>query len=403
MVIAAACLVGLLLGVVVTLAISRRAAATATPVGEELLPTGTVTPARDRLQVVATDTTYELSLDKQWLMTFEPVAQSDLPARAPLATTYAAMLASLLDNPQIAEVLTGGRYVLAKVPDVIRDGGRWMTSADGVTKAVALAPDTRRIAALPTLVTGGAAAGTAAVFWPAVIGVAAAALAQQQLSSALAGFHRRLLGIENRLRDADLGVVRGAQRLVDQVAEFGPPHLWPEQLRFELAVRRAALDPVCFAQLREAERLIDEGRLSGTDRERLERGVGTLVEATLVRAQLDLATTMILLDGGDAPFGLERLGAAQEEFARDLGALHELVEAALPEAPLGRIRHPDTSRTISTLEGLHDELTAIHVGLHTDRDLVLSMPDGETLTIEVTEPLALTQSDSEPSPEEPPV
>lgn len=109
------------------------------------------------------------------------------------------------------------------------------------------------------------------------------------------------------------------------------------ELRFELAVRRAALDPVCFAQRREVERLVaamlkNGEKFVGLDRERrnqLLQETQVLGLATMVKAQLDYTTTMVLLDCEAAPFGLERLERTSESFVDDMGGLSSSLQAAI--------------------------------------------------------------------------
>ena len=94
-------------------------------------------------------------------------------------------------------------------------------------------------------------------------------------------------------------------------------------MRVELAVRRAALDPVCYAQRREVEALVSAMlervrsslALIRERRDQLLQETQVLGLATMVKAQLDYTTTMVLLDCEAAPFGLERLGSRRRRLS----------------------------------------------------------------------------------------
>src|SRR5690606_900442 len=120
-----------------------------------------------------------------------------------------------------------------------------------------LPANTNDLAAMLNLAVGGTAALSATALGPAIAGVAAAAYAHHVLTAAMDRVEVRLDAIEDRLRNADRGVIEGARQLADEMTDWGPPHLWPQQLRFELAIRRAALDPVCYVQRKVVEQLID--------------------------------------------------------------------------------------------------------------------------------------------------
>lgn len=356
----------------------------------ELVHLGAASPptnesSRNQMEVVANGQSFELRLSDKALMQLEPIRYEMLPSRTALSGTYAQWLGALLDNPRVLEFIAGQRWVLAKVPDAIRQGGSWMASGDTL-KAVARAPGSSQFAGIADLVGGGAALGTAAALGPAVIGAVAVAYAHHRIEAAVQKVDSRLRDLDRRFRDADMGVITGGRRLVEEMAEWGPPHLWPQQLRFELAVRRAALDPVCFAQRREVERLVaamlkNGEKFVGLDRERrdqLLQETQVLGLATMVKAQLDYTTTMVLLDCEAAPFGLERLERTSESFVDDMGGLSSSLQAAIDGkrpniiAPRAYRRSRATEPAVGHLLGELARVTEA-VGRADDTTLVLSI------------------------------
>jgi len=366
----------------------------------------TVSTARREFAVVPTGAAYELRLSNMPLLEMTPISYDELPARTRVSSTYAEWIGSLLDNPRVLEFIAGQRWVLAKVPDAIRQGGTWMKSGETL-KAVARGPGTSQFGGIADLVGTGAALGTVTALGPAVIGAAAAAYAHHQINSAVQNVHVRLVQMDRRFRDADMGVITGGRRLVEDMAEWGPPHLWPQQLRYELAVRRAALDPVCFAQQREVERLVGEMLKKGEtfvgldaqDRDRLQQETAVLGLATMVKAQLDFTTTMVLLDCEAAPFGLERLALTSQTFAHemnDLGAsLQAAIEGRRPRlvAPRSYLR---AKATAPAIEYLLEEIGRVtsSVGEPGQAELVLTV--GSAGELEAAVPLDLDAPGAEP-------
>jgi hypothetical protein len=232
-----------------------------------------------------------------------------------------------------------------------------------------------------------------------------AAYAHQQIAAGIQRVEEGIQAIDRRLQAGDLGVVDGSRRLLVEMEEWGPPHRWPDQLRTELAVRRASLDPVCFAQRAAVEHLVasmlKDGQkfrgLDAEDRATLERSMEILTVATLTRAQITLATTMILLDSEDAPFGLERLNHLTSEFVEEL----ELLAAALQTALDGKRPHlvarafdripmrrklESTERVVGELlETLRD--VAGGVGGAEETEVLLAIEDGSIVV--ATPPLEL--------------
>ena len=203
-----------------------------------------------------------------------------------------------------------------------------------------------------------------------MIGAVAVAYAHHRVEAAVQKVDARLRDMDRRFRDADMGVITGGRRLVEEMAEWGPPHLWPQQLRFELAVRRAALDPVCFAQRREVERLVaamlkNGEKFIGLDRERrdqLLQETQVLGLATMVKAQLDYTTTMVLLDCEAAPFGLERLERTSESFVDEMRGLGSSLQAAIEGKRPSIIAHRAYRRSRATepaVGHLLDELARV--------------------------------------------
>lgn len=100
----------------------------------ELVHLGAASPptnegSRNQMEVVATGQSFELRLSDKALMQLEPIRYEMLPSRTALSGTYAQWLGALLDNPRVLEFIAGPRWVLAKVPDAIRQGGYWMALA----------------------------------------------------------------------------------------------------------------------------------------------------------------------------------------------------------------------------------------------------------------------------------
>jgi hypothetical protein len=380
----------------------------------ELAPVEAASPpanpnSRNQMEIVAVGPSFELRLADKALMQLEPIRADLVPKSEPLSGTYAQWLGALLDNPRVLEFIAGQRWVLAKVPDAIRQGGSWMVSGDTL-KAVARAPGSSQFAGIADLVGEGAALGSAAALGPAVIGAVAVAYAHHRIEAAVAKVDERLRHMDRRFRDADMGAIAGGRRLVEEMAEWGPPHLWPQQLRFELAVRRAALDPVCFAQKREVEGLVtamlkNGEKFVGLDRERrnqLLQETQVLGLASMVKAQLDYTTTMVLLDCEAAPFGLERLELTSQSFVEDMGTLAASLQAAI-DGKRPNILAPRTWRrsraTEPAVSHLLAELARVTdaVGSADDTTLVLSVNAAGEL--EAAVPVDATESEAEAPPE----
>ncbi len=381
-------------------------------VGRGLVPLDqSTTPAvqnpRNELQVVSAGPAYELRLADTPLMRLDPIRYEDLPERTKLSGTYATWIGALLDNPRVLEFIAGQRWVLAKVPDAIRQGGAWMKSGDTL-KAVARAPSGSQFAAIADLVGGGAALGTVAALGPAVIGAVAVAYAHHQIEAAVQRVDVRIQEMDRRFRDADMGVITGGRRLVEEMAEWGPPHLWPQQLRYELAVRRAALDPVCFAQRREVERLVAEmvkreETFVGLDperRERLQQSIEVLGLATMVKTQLDYTTTMILLDCEAAPFGLDRLALTSQTFADEMNALGTSLQAAI-EGRRPKIIAPRAYRrsraTAPAVEHLLGEIGRVTDSLGDSRETMLVLSIGPAGELEAAVPVETDPPEDDPA------
>ena len=352
--------------------------------------------ARDGLKVVPGDQGSELRLGDVPLMSLERWTPSGADELQPIEGTFAAWIGTMLDNPRVLEYIAGERWVLAKVPQAIRDGGTWMNSG-GIPKAIALEPGSNVFAAIPQLVRGGAVMGTAAALGPAIIGGVAVAYAHHEITAGIERIEQRISGLERRMQAADLGIIDGSRRLLQEMEEWGPPHRWPEQLRWELAVRRAALDPVCFTQRANVDRLLSamlkDGKkfvgLKEEERAELERSLEALSLATMTRAQIGFATTMVLLDSADAPFGLARLSRLTEEFVGELSAIVDDLQAALDGERPGRIgswknrltlahsrRHVPTEQVVTQLI---EDLAAVAAAVDgaSGSTLVLSVEDGE--------------------------
>jgi hypothetical protein len=107
-----------------------------------------VEAARDRLEIVEGGDVVELRLDGSRLMTLEAMPVDVAGALVPLNGAYAEMLGSLLSNNRLLEFVAGQRWVLARVPDALRQGGAWMTTAEGATKAIAIGAGSSQIAAI---------------------------------------------------------------------------------------------------------------------------------------------------------------------------------------------------------------------------------------------------------------
>lgn len=386
---------------VLFLAMSTRRGQSSTPGNEPagLVPStpSSVEPsALEGLKIVRRDDHSELVLGDQALMSLERWTPSADVQLEVISGTFAAWIGTMLDNPRVLEYIAGERWVLAKVPQAIRDGGKWMSSG-GVQKAVALQPDSHLWAAIPQLVRGGAAVGGAAVLGPAIIGGVAIAYAHQQITDGIQRVEARINDLDRRMQASDLGIIDGSRRLLREMEEWGPPHSWPEQLRWELAVRRAALDPVCFVQRARVDQLLAAMSKDGTkfvglgaeERAELEHSLEVLSLATMTRAQIGFATTMVLLDSADAPFGLERLSRLTEDFVSEMNLLVEDLQAVLDGERPGRIvsltkrltlihrrKVAPTERVVAKLlDDLVEVAAAVDGGA--DSTLVFSVQDGE--------------------------
>jgi hypothetical protein len=350
----------------------------------------------------------ELRLNGQALLSFDLASEISVAQRKRTSLPYAVFFGKLIEQPGVLEVLSGGRFVVARVPEGIRKGTTaFRTSKDGVTKAVEISKKTGQVTSHLNLVGGGAAVGAAAVFAPAIIASAATAQAQHRIEAAIEDLQVTLDEMGERLRDADLGVVLGARELLAEVGEWGPAHLWPEQLKWELAVRRAALDPVWYTLRRELERTVDRMVKNGTkfvglhneEHDELRRKAYELTLALLVRAQLDYSTALVLVDSEDAPFGLERLDRIEALFREDLQSLQAMFESAINGSRPLRLTNASrrAKRTEAHVQGVIEYLVERISDLENSADdsLVLSLaPDGailvEVLSASATETAAIT-------------
>ncbi len=352
--------------------------------------------ARANLAVVEHDDCADLLLGDVRLLSLEPWAPEPASQIVPITGTFSTWIGSMLDNPRVLEYIAGERWVLAKVPQAIRDGGEWMVSK-GTPKAVARQPGSSQWAAIPELVRGGASTGTAAALGPAIIGAVAVAYAHHEITAGLDRIEGRVKDLEGRLQAADLGIIEGSRRLLREMEEWGTPHRWPEQLLLELAVRRVALDPVCFTQRAAFDRLAAAMRKNGKqfnglaadERAELERTLKTLSLAIMTRAQIGFATTMMLLDGVDAPFGLERLSRLTQDFVDEMTRIVDDLQTVLDGERPGRIgslrnqvlrihqrKIAPTEKVVTELLAALAEVTA-SISEEDDRSLVLSVRDGQ--------------------------
>ena len=351
---------------------------------------------RSQLEVTKRGESHELRLNGSFLMSLIAMEDAKKPTRQRIEGSYGLFLGSLLDTPSVVDFVAGQRLVLARVPDAIRQGGKWLQAADGTMKTIATQAGSTRFAAVANVVKGGTATGSAVALGPAVIGAATVAYALHKIEATLKEIHGKLDTIAYRMRDSEIGVILGARRLVLEAAERGPPHLWPDQLRFELAVRRTALDPVCFAQRRELERLVHEmtnknGTFLGLDetrRAQFANEARVLASATLVRAQLDYATTTILLDCETAPFGLDRVAAAEASFRSELSWMRTNLQAAIDGKQPSLVRLPTRRRSNKSRPLVQDALSEIielagELEENGAVELVLSVDENRSLIIEI--------------------
>lgn len=348
------------------------------PVDPSPVPT-----ARADLAITSSADHWDLRLGDQPLMSLERWHPSAGEATSAMSGTFAAWIGTMLDNPRVLEFIAGERWVLAKVPQAIRDGGKWMESG-GVAKAVARGPGTSQFGKIAELVPGGAAVGAAAALGPAIIGGAAIAYAHHEITAGLDRIENRIGDLDRRMQAADLGIIEGSRRLLREMEEWGPPHRWPEQLRWELAVRRAALDPVCFTQRATVDRLIQamlrDGEkfvgLNADQRADLQQSLEVLSLATMTRAQIGFATTMVLLDGHDAPFGLERLNRLTLDFTEEMRDIVDDLQAALDGERPGRVGELKNKITFKNRKKIAPT-EAVVADLLTDLAAVASAVDGE--------------------------
>lgn len=159
----------------------------------------------------------------------------------------------------------------------------------------------------------------------------------------------------------------------------------------ELAVRRAALDPVRHAQRRRVDRLVAEMLKGGTrfvgldqeHRHELLDAFGALSRATLVHAQLEISTVMVLLDSAHAPFGLERLEAAEARFVNEMRQLGDDLQAALDgRRPRAYVQTRTWLKARATERELQPVIAEIaravdHLGSDQDDSVVLAITVGD--------------------------
>jgi hypothetical protein len=123
-------------------------------------------------------------------------------------------------------------------------------------------------------------------------------------------------------------------------------------------------------------------------RMRIEHETSVLALATMARAQLDYATTMILQNCAAAPFGLDRLRAVERNFTMDLEA---------SRTSLGRSRDGDRrlcgrdpggtrEKTAPLVEASVDLLDALLASLSEDTESKLALSLAQNGSLELAMP-----------------
>jgi hypothetical protein len=321
-----------------------------------------------RWEVIESGSAYEVRLDQWTLLTMELIAPTDIPARQSVKGPTALLLSRLLDEEVIRQVIGGGRYVLARIPDSIVDGSaNWVRTVEGLTKGGARSVSTGTVVEWVTLVGEGAiAVGLTAALAPAVIGAIAVAYAQHRLEVALRGIRQGIDTLKAWGNEEDLGIVEAARSFMEEVSQWPSPHLWPEQLKTELAVRRTLVDGVYFKYEQRVKRHIRDLTRKGKFAD-LQEGVVdehrwallVFVNASLIRAQLEFCTTAIVLDSAFAPFGLEALLRSQERLAAQLESVSEAVSSALELGEPGWTRRLKRRRVLVAKTVLGQELERV--------------------------------------------
>lgn len=355
------------------------------------------------------------SLDT-WLIQLQPAVVSTddgerVAAAAPVGAAVASALALAL--PQLGSTVKHtGELVVRFAPAIQRglaDGSLKLMSGGAGLRAVAVSTSTGAIAGNAVVVgSAGAAAAPAAVAMLPVVLAAGAAFAatwaqQRWMERTFAGFQASLHRIETRLRDADLGRIDAAERLL---ALIGPDIMTgevPAQLRQELAIAHHEIDAIYCSRLRfiarftedldrwQEQAVKDDGRrvawtsqvakAFSDDNDPTVDELVVFFQSLLTRARTTAATAAILAADGDAAASLRTIDELQSSIRRDYYGIHNRL-SALVRNPIDtakwkqRLSKADESSAHETVKLLAGNVDQIIGGNLPEPDQVVELPIG---------------------------
>ena len=355
--------------------------------------------ANDQDGVAAVELWWELSP----VVSIERLGDRNLPASVPVRGALGELVARLLDDETVRQVLAGERFALVRLPAGSR-ARDFVRTVDGRTVPI-VRDASGRFGKLGTVVGGtgaGAGFGTVVATAPAVAGAVAAAWAHQQLTSTMTAMREGLERIAIRLDDSDHGVLAAAQAHLASLS--GSPSTWSEFDRDALAHHRVALDAVYHTAKRRADRRfrqlengVEIPRFDPAEVAEIQRDFVLRVDAELVTGQMDLVRAVAMIES-DPDAALVGLADVELRMASSLDALAARMGAALDLGLPGRHRvgarksaRQLQAEVASTLEGLRELLE----DLTGDNpvELLVGVRDGE-LELRSFEPLAIATGES---------
>jgi hypothetical protein len=325
---------------------------------------------RPHLEVIASDERLEV-VDRDmddWVVRIEPLPRRLESSRVPMgrmatAQGVAAGLFEALPELRTAAARFSGSFRVvfsARARKGLADGTFRLMGNAALPVAVDQAGRIVEIARVPSAAVGagaGVAAGaTLMAAWPVALaaGVAtAAAWAEQRwLERTFADLGKRLGRVEARLRDDDLGVVDGADALVELLTTNSWASAASDQLKWELALARRDVDRIYFSRRRfverfkeELERLQDEYEGETGERKAWAGGavglfgpeaadeIVVFLRSMVTRARLAACTADILVTDGCGETAIRLLDAHEEQIRGDYPDLHSRIRALARSKP----------------------------------------------------------------------
>jgi len=321
----------------------------------------------------------ELWWEERPVVSIQRLAVSPIGSE-PVSGAMGSLISQLLDDERIRGLVAGERYAMVKVPRHLGNTS-WMRTVEGVSLPV-LRDSTGRIRGLAPIVAGSTGATFVAAA-PVIAGALAAAWAQHQLASTMTAVRAGMEQIELRLDDGDHGILEAAQTRLTRLS--GPSSSWSVLDIHELAVHRASLEGVYAMARRRANRRFESlasgdefPALSSKEVGDVRRELVLLVDATLVRGQMELAQKAAELEATGGTDGLAAIMEVEADLKLELDSLAdrfgEILERTEPgwHRVTARLRAQDAKSELGRTLGAVEELLT---DLNEDKDIELLLTE----------------------------